>query len=115
MYITKSINMSIKPKDNNDNDWYNRFFDFGSGMRRTKRMLDWHRNLFGMDPFKEFDDMDRELDSMFGRLRDIQTNAPKEFVREYQTSDGSMVREVGPVVYGYSMTCLLYTSDAADD
>jgi len=67
-------------------------------------MLDWHRNLFGMDPFKEFDDMDRELDSMFGRLRDIQTNAPKELVREYQTSDGSMVREVGPLVYGYSMT-----------
>ena len=22
--------MSIKPIDNNDNDWYNRFFDFGS-------------------------------------------------------------------------------------
>ena len=96
--------MSIKPIDNNDNDWYNRFFDFGSGMRRTKRMLDWHRNFFGMDPFKEFDDMERQMDSIFGRLRDIQTNAPKELVREYQTSDGSMVREVGPLVYGYSMT-----------
>ena len=67
-------------------------------------MLDWHRSLFGTDPFKEFDNMEREMDSIFGRLRDIQTNAPKELVREYQTSDGAMVREVGPLVYGYSMT-----------
>ena len=96
--------MSIKPIDNNDNDWYNRFFDFGNGMRRTRRMLDWHRNLFGMDPFREFDEMEREMDSIFGRLKDIQINAPQELVREYQTSDGAKVREVGPLVYGYSMT-----------
>jgi HSP20 family protein len=96
--------MSIKPIDNNDNDWYNSFFDFGSGMRRMRRMLDWNRGLFEMDPFREFDNMEREMDSIFGRLRDIQTNAPKELVREYQTSDGAKVREVGPLVYGYSMT-----------
>jgi HSP20 family protein len=96
--------MSIKPIDNNDNDWYNRFFDFGNGMRRTRRMLDWPRSLFGMDPFREFDEMEREMDSIFGRLKDIQTNAPQELVREYQTSDGVKVREVGPLVYGYSMT-----------
>jgi len=96
--------MSIKPKDNNDNDWYDRFFDFGSSMRRRNRMLDWHRSIFGVDPFREFDDMEREMNSIFGRLNDIQTNAPEELVREYQTSDGAKVREVGPLVYGYSMT-----------
>jgi HSP20 family protein len=96
--------MSIKPIDNNDNYWYNRFFDFGNGMRRTRRMMDWHRNLFGMDPFREFDEMERDMDSIFGRIKDIQTNAPQELVREYQTSDGAKVREVGPLVYGYSMT-----------
>jgi HSP20 family protein len=96
--------MSIKPIDNNDNYWYNRFFDFGSGMRRMSRMLDWDRGLFDMDPFSEFDNMEREMDSIFGRLKDIQTNAPQELVREYQTSDGAKVREVGPLVYGYSMT-----------
>jgi HSP20 family protein len=97
--------MSIKPIDNNNSDWYNRFFDFGSGMsRRRNRMLDWDRSLFSMDPFKEFDDMEREMDSIFGRLSDIQANAPKELVREYQTSDGAKVREIGPLVYGYSMT-----------
>jgi HSP20 family protein len=97
--------MSIKPIDNNNNNWYNRFFDFGSGMsRRRNRTLDWDRSLFSMDPFKEFDDMEREMDSMFGRLSDIQANAPKEMVREYQTSDGAKVSEIGPLVYGYSMT-----------
>jgi HSP20 family protein len=96
--------MSIKPIDNNDNDWYNRFFDFGNGMRRTRRMLDWPRSLFGMDPFREFDEMERDMNSIFGQIEDIQTNAPQELVREYQTSDGVKVREVGPLVYGYSMT-----------
>ncbi len=96
--------MSIKPIDNNDNYWYNRLFDFGSGMRRMRRMFDWDRGLFDMDPFREFDNMEREMDSIFGRLEDIQTNAPQELVREYQTSDGAKVREVGPLVYGYSMT-----------
>jgi HSP20 family protein len=57
-----------------------------------------------MDPFKEFDDMQREMDNMYGQLQDIQTNAPKELIREYQTPDGTTIREVGPLVYGYSMT-----------
>ena len=96
--------MSFTPINNDDDDWYNRFFDFGNNMRRMRRMLDWRGNLFGMDPFKEFDDMEREMDSIFGRLRNIQTNAPKELVREYQTSEGAMAKEVGPLVYGYSMT-----------
>jgi HSP20 family protein len=97
--------MSIKPILNNNNDWYSRFFDFGTGMRsRRNRMLDWHPSLFSMDPFKEFAEMEREMDSMFGQLNDIQAIAPQELVREYETSDGAKVREIGPLVYGYSMT-----------
>lgn len=96
--------MSINPRDNNENDWYSRFFEFGNDMRKTRRMMDWYRGFFDMDPFREFDKMEREMDNVFGRLSDIQTNAPKELVREYQTPDGSTVREVGPLVYGYSMT-----------
>ncbi len=94
--------MSIKPTYNNNNDWYNRFFDFGSSMRR-RGPLNSDRGLFGIDPFKEFDDMEREMDNMFGQLKDIQTNAPKELIREYKTPDGATIREVGPLVYGYSM------------
>jgi HSP20 family protein len=51
--------------------------------------------------FRSFDDMHKEMDSMFN---DFSSNAPKDLVREYQTTDGAKVREVGPIVYGYSMT-----------
>jgi HSP20 family protein len=54
-----------------------------------------------MDPFKEMDEMQREMESMFGQF---EQNTPKELVREYQTSEGRKVREIGPIVYGYSMT-----------
>jgi HSP20 family protein len=30
--------------------------------------------------------------------------APKDLVREYETPEGAKVREMGPFVYGYSMT-----------
>jgi HSP20 family protein len=95
--------MNIRPIDNNNiDDWLDGFFDFG-GLRR--RMGDFGGGgMFGMDPFRELDHMDREMERMFGHLKDIQTNAPKELVREYQTPDGAKVREVGPLVYGYSMT-----------
>jgi HSP20 family protein len=32
------------------------------------------------------------------------TNTSKELVKEYKASDGSKIRQVGPIVYGYSMT-----------
>src|SRR5919112_1655266 len=78
---------------------------------------DWLRNrLFGdMDPFsrdwfndipKQFEQMRRGMERMFQeQFRDIdETKIPKELIKEYQTSEGAKVREVGPLVYGYSMT-----------
>src|SRR3954453_14542883 len=87
--------------NNNDNnndilpvDLFNRFF--GSGRRG---------GLFDMrDMFRSFDDMHKEMDRMFNVFDDVSSNAPKDLVREYQTSDGAKVREGGPIVYGYSMT-----------
>src|SRR6476659_4519138 len=71
-------------------DLFNRFFGLG------------RRGLFDTrDMFKSFDDIHREMDRMFN---DVSSSAPKDLVREYQTSDGAKVREVGPIVYGYSMT-----------
>jgi len=35
---------------------------------------------------------------------DIEKNVPKDLVKEYKTPEGGTVREVGPMVYGYSMT-----------
>ena len=84
---------------------------------------DWIRNRFfrDIDPFprvgnfrgdwfsdlpRQFEQMRREMERVFqGQFTDIdETKIPKNFVREYQTPEGAKVREVGPLIYGYSMT-----------
>ncbi len=54
--------------------------------------------------FGEFDEMQREMERMFEDIGDMEKNAPKELVREYTNEDGAKIREMGPIVYGYSMT-----------
>jgi HSP20 family protein len=54
---------------------------------------------------KGFDDMRREMQSEFEEaFKDIERTTPKDLIREYETAEGGKVREVGPIVYGYSMT-----------
>lgn len=80
-------------------DWFKRFFG-GSGRstRRGRAGEGW----FG-DVFSGFDEMRRQMERQFQeQFRDIQTKAPKELVREYETPEGCKVREMGPIVYGYS-------------
>jgi HSP20 family protein len=80
-------------------DWFRRFFGSGGGSPRTGR---WRG---GGDIFREFEDMRREMERMFEeQFRDIQSTAPKELVREYKTPEGDKIREIGPLVYGYSIT-----------
>lgn len=45
--------------------------------------------------------MQREMDK---ELEEMKKSMPKELVREYETPEGGKVQEVGPLVYGYSMT-----------
>jgi len=80
--------------DNNDiipNDWYKRFF---SGL-----------SPFGIwnfdNMFREFDEMNRSFPEHF---KNIEDRVPKNLIKEYDTPEGGKVREVGPIVYGYSMT-----------
>ena len=78
-------------------DWFTRFF----GSSRRGRTEDW----FGDDTFAGFDQMRRQMERMFEeQLEDVQAKAPKELIREYQTPEGGKVREIGPIVYGYSAT-----------
>src|SRR6266516_4743903 len=78
-------------------DWFNRFF--GAGSRRGGR---GGEGIFGFpDIFSGFDEIRREFEEQF---KDIETKAPKDLVREYETAGGGKVREYGPFVYGYSMT-----------
>lgn len=67
--------------------------DFEHWMRRGRRMP-----FFG---FREFEDMDRMFDEMFKEtLKDI----PEELYKERKLPDGRIIRQIGPLVYGYSMT-----------
>jgi HSP20 family protein len=70
-------------------DWYRRFFDRG------------RRGEFFEDMFRGFDHMRREMERDF---EEIEKTVPKDLVREYNTPQGGKLREVGPLVYGYSMT-----------
>jgi HSP20 family protein len=73
--------------------------------------FDWYRRFFGgrrglgggsfEDMFRGFDEMRRQMEREF---EDIEKRIPKDLVREYTTPQGGKVREVGPMVYGYSMT-----------
>ena len=86
-------------KDIIPSDWISRFFDTGLGKGRGRGL-----GLFNRDAFSDFDDIHKEMNRMFDVFNDISNNAPKELVREYETKEGGKVREVGPIVYGYSMT-----------
>src|ERR671913_1410881 len=87
-------------KDIIPSEWISRFFDTGFGSGRRGR-----RGLFNStDIFGDFDNIHEEMNRMFDVFNNISTNAPKELVREYETQEGNKVREVGPIVYGYSMT-----------
>src|SRR3954462_3592332 len=88
-------------------DWFKRFFG-GSGLGSSNRINNLMRNsglgLFDRDFFRDFENMEKEMERMFNQFNDMSTNASKELVREYETQKGDKVREVGPIVYGYSMT-----------
>jgi HSP20 family protein len=91
-------NWGIEP-----DDWFRRIF--GSSNFPLSRggtgSGDWFR-----DMPRQFEQMRREMERIFQeQFTDIdETKVPKDLVREYQTPEGGKVREVGPLVYGYSMT-----------
>ncbi len=72
-----------------DMEPYNWYQIFGSGLSPFSR----GRGL-GLGVFREFDEMQREMEMMFGDIQGIEKSAPKELEREYETVDGAKVREV---------------------
>jgi HSP20 family protein len=59
---------------------------------------------FGPWSFPDIDEMMREMEKEFMQFGDIEKQIPKDLIRERRSSDGSVRREIGPIVYGYSMT-----------
>lgn len=67
--------------------------------RRLRRLRDqWGRPFFG---FRGFGDLDKLFDEMF---KEMAEGLPKDLIRERRLPDGRKIREMGPFVYGYSMT-----------
>jgi HSP20 family protein len=86
-------------------DWFRRFFGGSSRMPSPLPSSSIGRGGWFGDMPRQLDEMRREMQRMFEeQFKDIQSNIPKELVREYETPQGGKVREVGPLVYGYSMT-----------
>jgi HSP20 family protein len=51
-----------------------------------------------------FDEVLSDFSRMKEDLELLERQAPKELVSEYKDSDGTKIRKIGPVVYGYSIT-----------
>ena len=89
--------------DRDIDDWFRRF-GFGSMMGRGGGGPTGRARGGGSSIFSEFEQMRREMERMFEEtIQDID-RVPKDLVREYETPTGAKVREVGPMVYGYSVT-----------
>ena len=59
----------------------------------------------GRWPFEDVDDIFREIDQFMEKeFGELSKRAPRNLVRERTLPDGTKVNELGPFVYGYSMT-----------
>lgn len=55
--------------------------------------------------YYEMDEMVKEMERMFDEsMKEIESKVPKELVREQKLPDGTIRKEWGPFVYGYSVT-----------
>jgi len=60
---------------------------------------------FGGWPLTDLDDLMEEMEKAFSeQFKELEKELPKNLVRESQQPDGSTRKEIGPIVYGYSVT-----------
>lgn len=76
--------------DDDDNDWPSR-------RRRISPFGPWG--------FPDIEEMMREMERSFSeQFKNLEKELPKNLVRESKTPDGGVRKEIGPIVYGYSVT-----------
>ncbi len=60
---------------------------------------------FGPWGFPDIDEMMKEMERAFSeQFKELEKELPKNLVRESRSPDGSTKKEIGPIVYGYSVT-----------
>lgn len=66
----------------------------------------WRRSFpFGPWPFADIDEMIREMEKAFEeQFKEMEKMIPRALIRERRLSDGTVRKEIGPIVYGYSVT-----------
>jgi len=76
--------------DDDDSDWPSR-------RRRSSPFGPWG--------FPDIEEMMREMErSLSEQFKNLEKEFPKNLVRESKTPDGGVRKEIGPIVYGYSVT-----------
>src|SRR5215510_9985081 len=98
------------PDDLDPYNFFRQFFGGGSGGSRIRRRRQGRdEGFFGTggwnfdELLRDFDEMRNEMSRAFSdSFKNIENRIPKDLVKEYETSEGEKVREVGPIVYGYS-------------
>jgi HSP20 family protein len=90
-----------------DLDPYNFFRNLfgGAGTRGRREGRGFGSGWNFDDMFRDFDEMRKEAERFFSeQFKNIENKVPKDLIKEYDTPEGGKVRQVGPIVYGYSMT-----------
>jgi len=60
---------------------------------------------FGPWGYPDMDDMMKEMERAFSeQFKELEKELPKNLIRERKAPDGSTKKEIGPIVYGYSVT-----------
>ena len=60
---------------------------------------------FGPWGFPDIDELMKEMERSFSeQFKELEKDLPKSLVRENKSPDGSTKKEIGPIVYGYSVT-----------
>jgi HSP20 family protein len=89
--------MNIKNKLNLN--WLKRFFN-----RNDTGKSKQSRSFEQIDRFKEFNSIQEEIGRLLNHFYNIQPNIQKVIIKEYQSPDGNKIREIQPIIFGYSMT-----------
>jgi len=74
------------------------------GMVWDEFFEDWFKRRRRFPFFREFDEIVRDMERMFEEAFKEFREMPEGLVREKRLPDGRIVREYGPMVYGYSIT-----------
>ena len=79
-------------------DWFRKFFAGTTILPAKGSEEDW----FG-EMSTGFDEMSKQMERIFKeQFHDLQRKVPKQLVREYEISEGRNVKQIGPILYGYS-------------